>query len=126
MPAKSWQNEVMQAKSNRIPEDVAAAIHECWPDGAIQEFDADESYFPDIHAKLERDLKKIPGAALLWQTEAEDDSIYWDDDDEPPPFVRTFSPIAFSSWPHRAANSNSRLRPRAWKRRTTSKTRTAR
>jgi len=80
----------MQAKSNRIPEDVAAAIHECWPDGAIQEFDADESYFPDIHAKLERDLKKIPGAALLWQTEAEDDSIHWDDDDEPPLFSPDF------------------------------------
>jgi hypothetical protein len=80
----------MQAKSNRIPEDVAAAIHECWPDGAIQEFDADESHFPDIHAKLERDLKKIPGAALLWQTEAEDDSIHWDDDDEPPLFSPDF------------------------------------
>src|ERR1022692_1130889 len=66
MPAISWQNEVMDA--NRIPEDVAAAIEECWPDGVVEEFDTDESYFCDIHAKLERDLRKIPGASLLWQT----------------------------------------------------------
>jgi hypothetical protein len=71
--------------AKRIPEDVAAAIEECWPDGVIEEFDTDESFFHDIHAKLERDLRKIPGASLLWQTEAEDDSAYWDDDDEPPP-----------------------------------------
>jgi hypothetical protein len=73
--------------AKRIPEDVAAAIEECWPDGVIEEFDTDESFFHDIHAKLERDLQKIPGASLLWQTEAEDDSAYWDDDDgdEPPP-----------------------------------------
>src|ERR1022692_2131618 len=117
MPATRWQNEGMDA--NRIPEDVAAAIEECWPDGVIEEFDTDESYFHDIHAKLERDLRKIPGASLLWQTEAEDNSAHWDDDedgedDEP----RTFRPITFSSWPHRAANSNSKPRPRTWKSRT--------
>src|ERR1039457_6878402 len=93
MPATRWQNEVMDA--NRIPEDVAAAIEECWPDGLIEEFDTDESYFHDIHAKLERDLRKIPGASLLWQTEAEDNSAHWDDDedgedDEPPPFRPAF------------------------------------
>ena len=81
--------------ANRIPEDVAAAIEECWPDGVIEEFDTDESYFHDIHAKLERDLRKIPGASLLWQTEAEDNSAHWDDDedgedDEPPPFRPDF------------------------------------
>jgi hypothetical protein len=72
----------------RIPKDVAAAIDECWPDGVIEEFDTDESFFYDIHAKLERDLRKIPGAALLWQTEAEHAPDYWDDDDDdelPPP-----------------------------------------
>src|ERR1039457_1906916 len=68
MPAISWQNEVMDA--TRIPEDVAAAIEECWPDGVVEEFDTDESYCCDIHAALERDLRKIPGAELLWQTEA--------------------------------------------------------
>jgi hypothetical protein len=87
MPAKNWQNEVMDA--NRIPEDLAAAIAECWPDGVIEEFDTDESYFHDIRAKLERDLRKIPGASLLWQTPAEDDDASWDDD-EPPPFGPEF------------------------------------
>ncbi len=81
--------------ANRIPEDVAAAIEECWPDGVVEEFDTDESYCCDIHAALERDLRKIPGAELLWQTEAEDNSAHWDDDeddedDEPPPFRPDF------------------------------------
>jgi len=93
LPAASWQNRMVGAK--QIPEDVAAAIEECWPDGVIEEFDTDESYFHDIHAKLERDLRKIPGASLLWQTEAEDDSGHWDlgdDDDEyaSPPFSPDF------------------------------------
>ena len=61
----------------------------------IEEFDTDESYFHDIHAKLERDLGKIPGASLLWQTEAKDNSAHWDEDeddedDEPPPFRPDF------------------------------------
>ena len=79
--------------ANQTPEDVAAAIDECWPDGVIEEFDTDESYFYDIHAELERDLRKIPGASLLWQTEAKDESTYWNDDDdadEPPPFSPDF------------------------------------
>jgi len=79
----------MHAK--RIPEDVAAAIDECWPDGVIEEFDRDESYFHDIHAALERDLRKISAAQLVWQTEAENDGTGWDkdwdgdDEDELPP-----------------------------------------
>jgi hypothetical protein len=73
--------------AKQIPEDVAAAIEECWPDGVIEQFDTDESYFYDIQEKLERDLRKISGASLLWQTEPEDDRSHWDDDDddEPPP-----------------------------------------
>jgi hypothetical protein len=39
------------------------------PHGVIEEFAADESYFRGISARLERDLRKIPGALLLWQTE---------------------------------------------------------
>jgi hypothetical protein len=75
----------MMAK--QISADVAAAIEECWPDGVIEEFDTDESYFYDVQANLERDLRKIPGASLLWQTEPEEDRSHWDDDydDEPPP-----------------------------------------
>ena len=76
--------------AQRIPPDVAAAIEECWPDGVIEEVDTDESYFHGIHARLERDLRKIPGASLLWQTEPEDHRAYWNDDDEPPPFPPDF------------------------------------
>ena len=61
---------------------MAAAIEECWPDGVIEEFDTDESYFHDIHARLERDLGKIPGASLRWQTEEKHESDTWRDDDD--------------------------------------------
>jgi hypothetical protein len=75
-------------KTNQIPEDIAAAIDEAWPDGVVEHFDTDESYFQDIHAALERDLRKISGASLKWQTEPEPESTYWDldddYDDEPP------------------------------------------
>ena len=84
VPATNWQNETM--KANGIPEDVAAAIVECWPEGVIEEFDTDESYFYDIHAALELDLRRIPRASLLWQTEANDDRAYRDHDyDAEPP-----------------------------------------
>lgn len=73
--------------ANQVPADITAAIRKCWPDGVIEEFAADESYFHEIHARLERDLRKIPGASLLWQTEGADADSAWDDDgeDEPPP-----------------------------------------
>jgi len=71
--------------ATQIPEAVAALIKEIWPDGMVDEFDTEESGFQDIHAKLERDLRKIRGASLTWQTESEE-PVYWDDesDDEPP------------------------------------------
>jgi len=57
----------------------------------IEEFDTDESYFYDIQAELARDLRRIPGSSLLWQTEPADVSAHWDDDDdEPPPFGPEF------------------------------------
>jgi len=77
--------------ATQIPEAVAALIKEIWPDGMVDEFDTEESGFQDVHAKLERDLRKIRGASLEWQTEPEE-PVYWDDesDDEPPPFERDF------------------------------------
>ncbi|MGC9949040.1 MAG: hypothetical protein ABSF64_21950 [Bryobacteraceae bacterium] len=45
--------------AGRIGADVAAAIEDCWPDGAIEEFDTDESYFHDIHAALEDTLENL-------------------------------------------------------------------
>jgi len=61
---------------NPIPDDVAAAIEECWPDGVIEEFDADESYFHNIHAAVERDLRMIAHVRLLWQTPAVDEPAF--------------------------------------------------
>ena len=74
--------------AKRIPHEVAAAIGKCWPGGEVGEFDTDESYFRDIHRRLERDLRRIAGASLLWQTEADETRSSWDNDDwedEPPP-----------------------------------------
>ena len=70
----------------QIPENVAAGIERCWPDGVVDEFDTDESYFHEIHPQLERDLRHIRGASLQWQTEEEESGTRWneDEDDEPP------------------------------------------
>lgn len=67
--------------TTRLPKNVAALIKTAWPEGAIEEFDTDESGFLDIQAKLERDLRKIPSASLRWQTEPEE-GVYWDDGDD--------------------------------------------
>jgi hypothetical protein len=73
--------------ASQIPKRVATAIKKCWPDGVVEEFDTDESYFHEIHPRLERDLRNIHGAALLWQTEKQESGASWNDDqeDEPPP-----------------------------------------
>jgi hypothetical protein len=56
----------MQART--VPQDVADAIAESWPDGVVEEFDSDESYFYDIREDLERDLMRIRGVGEWWQT----------------------------------------------------------
>src|SRR5205807_449849 len=58
-----------------------------WPDGVVEEFATDESYFYEIHEQLEQDLREIGGARLLWQTKDNDSGSAWDDDSEhdPPP-----------------------------------------
>lgn len=68
-----------------IPEDLAALIKRCWPRGVVEEFPTDESYFQEIRHRIERDLRRLSGASLLWQTE-EAGGAGWDDDDgdEPP------------------------------------------
>ena len=58
--------------ADEIPEDIAAAIQECWPDGVVVEFDPAESYFHQVRPALERDLQRIPGAALRWQTQPQE------------------------------------------------------
>ena len=66
---------------------MAAAIKQCWPNGVVDKFATGESYFHDVRLRLERDLRNLRGASLLWQTEEEEISARWDDDqnDEPLP-----------------------------------------
>jgi len=72
--------------TSQIPEDVAAAIEQCWLDGVVEEFATTESYFHEIHPRLERDLRNIRGASLRRQTEEEESGARWNEDenDEPP------------------------------------------
>lgn len=72
---------------SQIPKNVAAAIKHCWPKGVVEEFATDESYLHEVRQRLERDLRNIRGASLLWQTEEEEISARWNDDqnDEPLP-----------------------------------------
>src|ERR1700730_8042906 len=49
--------------TRQVPADVAAAV---------KEFAPDESYFHEVRPRLERDLRNIRGATLLWQTEEEE------------------------------------------------------
>lgn len=58
--------------TSRVPADVAAAIKQCWPNGVVEEFPTDESYLHELRPRLERDLRNIRGASLLWQTEEEE------------------------------------------------------
>ncbi len=107
--------------ANQIPKPVATALKKCWPDGVIEEFETDESYFHEIHPQLERDLRNICGAALLWQTEEPENGARWDDDnreDEPPP-GGDWQPITCSSSPRTAKNSTSQTKRRAGKSRKT-------
>jgi hypothetical protein len=69
--------------ASRIPPDVAAAIHRRWSDGVVDEFATDESYFHQIRARLERDLRHIRGASLPWRTEDPPLDARPDEDDEP-------------------------------------------
>jgi hypothetical protein len=74
--------------TTQVPKDVAVAIKECWPDGVVEQFATDESYFHDMEPQLQRDLRNIRGASLLWHTEEEEEiGTGWDQGeiDEPPP-----------------------------------------
>ena len=78
---------IRMGAASQIPKPVATAIKKCWPDGVVAEFGTDESYFHEIHPRLERDPRNIRGAALLWQTEEPKNGASWDEDgreDEPP------------------------------------------
>jgi len=65
--------------TSEVPADVAAAIKQCWPNGVVEEFATDESYFHEGRPRLERDLRNIRGASLLWQTEEDEISARWNE-----------------------------------------------
>jgi hypothetical protein len=67
--------------TSQIPENVHAAIKQCWPDGVVHELATDESYFHEIHPRLERDLRKIRGASLRWQSEDAEGGAGWNEDE---------------------------------------------
>ena len=67
---------------------VRDAIDRVWPDGIVElSFDPVESYFYEVHPKLQRAFHRIPHAQLLQEREAEGGPIWWDDSDpeEDPP-----------------------------------------
>jgi hypothetical protein len=66
--------------SRRVPKDLADAIQKCWPEGVVEPFDIYESYFCEIGESVARDLRKIPGSSLRWQSEEDDSGSNWDDD----------------------------------------------
>ncbi|MBZ5626234.1 MAG: hypothetical protein LAQ69_47250 [Acidobacteriia bacterium] len=78
--------------SKRIPKDLASAIEKCWPGGEVDQFDDEESYFHEISASLERDLRTIRGTSLQWQTSEDYAAVRrddWDDDwEHEPPLER--------------------------------------
>jgi hypothetical protein len=74
--------------ASQIPKNVAAALRKCCPDGVVEAFPTDDSYFHEIRDGLESDLRKIRGATLHWQTPlpetAPDGADDWDHDPLPP------------------------------------------
>ncbi len=61
----------------------------------VDEFPTDDSYFQAIDARVERDLRKIRGASLLWQTADEDERGSLDSPDDEPPAVEWQSYCVF-------------------------------
>lgn len=71
--------------TSEVPADVAAAVTQCWPNGVVEEFATDESYFHEVRPRLEWDLRNIRGASLLWQTEEEEIGARWNEDENDGP-----------------------------------------
>ena len=55
----------------QIPQDIAANLVQCWPDGVVSEFDASESYFHDVYNDVRAGLDGINWASLLWETDGQ-------------------------------------------------------
>ena len=63
-----------------------AAIKRSWPRDVVEEFDTDESYFHEIRHQIERDLRRISGVSLVWQTEDVDRGACDDEDEALPSY----------------------------------------
>jgi len=65
-----------------------AAIEEAWPDGEVgMLFDSEESWFWDLQLKLARAFRRLEGARLLYEHEADETQVWehsYGDDDLPP------------------------------------------
>jgi hypothetical protein len=67
---------------------VQEAIDGIWPDGIVEmSFDADESYFFEIHPRLSRALGRIRNTRLVCEREADGGPVWWEESDpeEDPP-----------------------------------------
>lgn len=63
--------------------DVVAAIERVWPDGIVDmSFDVEESWFWDLHPKLARLFRRLTGARMLREAEAEGVPLWADADDD--------------------------------------------
>jgi len=69
-----------------IPRELVAAIKRSWPRDVVEEFDTDESYFHEIRHQIERDLRRISGVSLVWQTEDVDRGACDDEDEALPSY----------------------------------------
>ena len=71
-------------KSPAVPirEDIREALKRAWPDGVIEmAFDSEDSYFWDAYPKLAASLRRIKGAHLVLEIEAEGGPVAFDDSD---------------------------------------------
>jgi hypothetical protein len=70
-----------------LRKDVKEAIGRLWPDGIVEmNVDHEDSWFLKLRPKLARALRGLKGAHLLFEREAEGDTVWWpesDPDQEP-------------------------------------------
>jgi hypothetical protein len=73
--------EVTRLKRTTIPGHISAAIRKAWPDGVVEPFDSEESYFWKIREKLSWDIRGLGGGMLSCEREASPQRDWHNDDD---------------------------------------------
>jgi hypothetical protein len=86
----------LKGQNASLRADVREAIERVWMHGIVElPFDPDESYFHEVHPKLQSAFRKIKEAQLLHERGADGGPVWWDQSDpkEDPPddFERTRS-----------------------------------